>query len=238
MRRRTFWVSLLCTLWLLLSGQAVAQPVPPAPGQGPSTVNVTLLGEKPKLRLAVFPEYPPDDDSKVDQPIKVCEGDCSLALPPGSYRLEVSSPADSDVRVGTTAFTIDGDSEVRVEPASVAGRSGGLVGGITGAVIAGVGAVVMVFGGFITMASECLENCENDTQANRTRRLLWVEGIGGGVLLVGGALAAFGWMAFAHNGGPTLKVAPAGRKSTALGDLRLGPVRMGAGWGLGGVMRF
>jgi hypothetical protein len=70
-------------------------------------------GEKPKVRLAVLPEYPPED-SEVDPPIKVCEGDCSLVLPAGSYRLEVSGPTDSDVRTGMTAFMIDG-SQARAE---------------------------------------------------------------------------------------------------------------------------
>lgn len=235
MWRQTLWVIFLSVLWLPVSGQALAQSVPARPVG--STVNVTLRGEKPKLRFAVLPEYPPED-SEVDPPIKVCEGDCSVALPPGRYRLEVSSPTDRDVRAGTTVFTIDRDSEVTVHPASEKRLSEGRAGVVAGMTIAGVATFVMVIGAFINRAAECLENCQNDTMENRNRHLLWLVGITGGVVIFGGLAAAVGWTTLARNRQPTLKVAPAQRKSTAFGNLRLGPLRMPAGWGLGAAMTF
>jgi hypothetical protein len=237
MQRRTFPVVFLLLLWQPVSGKASAQTIPPAPEEGPGTFNVSLRGGKPKLRLAVLPEHAPEDDSQADQPIKVCEGDCSLALPPGGYRLEVSSPADNDVRGGTAYFTVCGDSEVTVQPASQKDRKEGLAGGIVGSAVAGVALGVMAAGLFISMAAECLENCQ-DTEAKRKEFRVKLVGISGGVMLAGGALAAYGFTNFARNQRPTLKVAPAQGKSTALRNLRLGPVRMGTGWGLGGAITF
>lgn len=222
-------------LWLFFSTQAVAQSDPPGPGNPPNAVKVTLRSENLNLRLAVLPIEPPVEDSIVDPAIKLCEGSCSLTLPPGSYRLEVSSQADSDVLTATTTFSVDRDAEVVIVPASKEGRKRGLALGVGGIVISGITLFVMVVGGFF-LSLPCETNCTD--QDARARRFWRFEAISSGVLAVGGAMSILGWRSFGRNRRPQLEVALAPRNTVALSNLRVGPIRMGNGWGLGGEMHF
>jgi hypothetical protein len=227
----------LLVLWLPIPREAVAQRVTSDAGEAANVARVTLRIETPKASLAVLPEYPPED-SDVDPPITVCEIDCSLNLREGNYRLEVSGPDESDIRRGTTAFTVDGDSKVTVEPASKGRFAGGLGVGITGTVIAGAATVITLFGLFINSAAECTSGCQNDTQESRDKNALKILEVGGAVALGGAIMATIGWTVFAHNTRPRVKVEPVEHRSTAIETLRLGPSRMHAGWGLGAEMNF
>jgi len=217
----------------LLASVAQAQPYAWGPAGAPTVVTATLRGEEPNLHLVLYAEDP-SGGGQLDRPITVCNDTCRLSVPPGNYRLEVSGPADGPVRTGTTSFTIAEDAEVGIEPAHRTGRSLGLAAGIAGTVIA-TGAEVVMGIGFMTLMGDCFAvGCEQD----KNRRVLRLEEIGGGVLVAGGIIAALGFTSFAHNSGPTLKVVPAPAKPAAAGNLRLGLVRMHAGWGLGGALEF
>jgi hypothetical protein len=215
-----------------VSGVAFAQATPNADDKTQSTVNVSLRGEVPNLRLVVLPVDPPEGDSELDPPIKVCRRDCSLALPPGRYRLKVSGPIAGNVLESTAIFTVSKDSEVSVNPATLRGRFFGLTLGIVGSVVTGLGTVFAVGAALIVIPMECEGDC------HKTRTVLWAAEVGGALILVGGAIAAPGWTLWVRNREPMLTVTPVQRQSTALRNLQIGPVRLPNGWGLGGEMRF
>jgi hypothetical protein len=237
MRLRAVSMLVSFALWMCGPERVSAQGKPPVPPNGTGAVTVTLRSEKPKTRLAVLPEYPPED-SEDDPPIKVCENDCGLQLPPGIYRVEVSGPAGSDIRDGTMTFMVDRDSNVSVEPTSRKSHARGLGIGVTGTTIAGVATAMTLLGLFINYAAECLENCQNDTAESRDRHALAIAGVGGAVVLVGAAMATVGFAISARNRLPLVRVEVASRKPTAVDNLRFAPVRMRTGWGMVGETRF
>ena len=157
-------------------------------------------------------------------PLAVCGDGCQLRLPAGSYRVRVSGPPWSSVRTSERTVDLSRDAQLMVDPPSTTWRTTGLVAGIAGlvAVQFGVGLAVLD----LAMAS-------SDWRRQHGYEHVYAEL---GAATAGAVVATVGWIAFANNARPTIKVTPGSPAENT--GLRLGPARLGSGWGLSGSIAF
>jgi hypothetical protein len=58
------------------------------------------------------------------------------------------------------------------------------------------------------------------------------------MMVAGAIMTPIGWVTFARNNRPRIEVMSPGRSSSEAGRWRLGPTRIGTGWGLGSTLSF
>ncbi len=231
--------------WSLLSTMASAQQAPaagPPPPTVPETfqprpVTVTLHGTRPGVEYRLYA-------MDAEQPLAVCGEGCRVQLPQGQYRLQVAGTPGSDVRTSDTPIELFSDTDVRVDPPSSSNRTTGLALGITGASLLVVGGVVLYVGIIIEMMRDFDDETACDlsysTSTCRPPRhgpnvALWA---GAGMLVAGAIMTPIGWVMFGRNHRARLEVTAPGRSSSEAGRWRVGPTRIGTGWGLGTSVGF
>ncbi len=225
---------------LLLAPWARAEEAPEVPGGNeavrPSAVIVTLRGTQAGLHYRLFAE---DEE----RPLATCGEGCRVRLPQGRYKIQVFGPPGSDVRTSEQSVDLFEDTVLRVEPPSSSSRSTGLALGITGASLLAVGATVFWVGLVVqwsrdldddqacagTLSSSCSPPHHGPNYA------LWT---GAGMLVAAAIMTPVGWVMFARNSRPRLEVMSPGQPTNEAGRWRVGPTRVGTGWGFGSSVSF
>jgi hypothetical protein len=232
-----------CLGFVLIAPGARAEGTTPAlegaDSTRPGAVIVTLRGTQAGLRYRLFA-------GDEDRPLAACGEGCRIRLPQGRYRLQVAGPPGGDVRTSEQTVDVFEDSVLRVDPPSSSSRSTGLAVGITGASLLVVGGVVLYVGliaEFVTYVRNdqtCTTNVETGQVScvsthHGTNWAIWT---GAGMMVAGAIMTPIGWVTFAHNNRPRIEVMSPGRRASEAGLWRLGPTRIGTGWGLGSTLSF
>ena len=189
-----------CTWTLDAASGAPARPPPGAPAApraslppSPRTptrptvpaVQVKIRGDEPGLRFAI---YPWTDPEAARRPAFACAAPCDAKLVPGTYRLSVEGPPESDVRTSSRRVSIDGPVVLDVDPPSAFYRGAGLTSGIVGAVTMAVGI------GILARAEPTAGDARNDDHLR-----------GAAVFGAGAVLTGVGWTMFGVNGSPAIE---------------------------------
>ncbi len=237
--------------WLCASSPAVAQPLPTADPESATepevttTHLVTLRGATPGAIWEIYPPEGPIDDQR---PLARC-GDrgCTLKMRSGTYRLWVESAVGGGP-TGYRELRVHTDLDLTVRAPSRAARGGGLALAIVGKVAFVTGLTLTTLGA----AGVC--DCpidELDCECPTDARMLSA----GLVTMITGAVAIpAGWITFARHRHPRVEYnepvrsmppdapVPEGPASApapvTMERVRLGPVQLGTGWGLGGRVTF
>jgi hypothetical protein len=205
----------------------------------PGAVTVTLRGTQAGLQYRLFA-------GDEDRPLAACGEGCRIRLPQGSYRLQVAGPPGSDVRTNEQTVEVFEDSVLRVDPPSQSSRTTGLAVGIVGASLLVVGGVVLYVGLIAELVRDVSadETCTFSSETGQTscestsHGTNWAIWTGAGMMVAGAIMTPIGWVTFARNNRPRIEVMSPGRSSSEAGLWRVGPTRIGSGWGLGSTLRF
>jgi hypothetical protein len=195
----------------------------------PGLVIITLRGTQAGLEYRLFA----GDD---ERPLVGCGEGCRVRLPQGRYRLQVAGPPGSDVRTSDKTVELRNDSVLRVDPPSSSSRSAGLGIGIAGASLLLVGSTLLFLG--LPHPDETCVNAATGQSSCHSHGTNWAIWTGAGMMVAGAIMTPIGWVTFARNQKPRVEVTSGGRQPSDAGLWRLGPTRIGAGWGLGGTVGF
>ena len=245
----------LAAVVVLVTTAAAAQPLPisrPEAGSGGATTHVvTLRGGTPGVIWEIYGSegFPYDQ-----RPLARCgERGCKLQMRTGQYRL-VAARVDGSGPHGYRELLVNSDLDLTAYAPSRAAKSAGLVLAIAGKIAFVTGLTLTTLGA--AGVCDCpVEDpvCECDPDPGMLSAGLFT--------MLGGAVAIpAGWILFARNRHPHIEHnlpasvpgpspsgagAPAdstpalsGRAQDATGWFRLGPVRIGSGWGIGSQVAF
>ncbi|HWP05973.1 MAG TPA: hypothetical protein VNN72_09535, partial [Polyangiaceae bacterium] len=163
------------------SGDAVDEPVP---------LYLQIKEQRAELRI-----YRRNDKIEIVKPLVVCYGNCGFQLLPGSYRLQLKAPPDTDIEPGSRIFDLRGPSSIRVEPPNSTMRWVGLGMGVLGA--------GLIITGVALLAEANNHALDANFHTDETKQFT------GGALAVGGVmLSVGGWIMFGINGKPSLEIRP------------------------------
>jgi hypothetical protein len=234
MRLRRCWFVVGCSVLVMVPVRASAQST----ASSETLVSVRLHGEARGLRLRLYPKDPPADPEH-DRLVATCARDCRIDLPPGSYRLKIEGPSDGDVQGGELNLEVAEDSDIAVKTGSAARRKLGLILGASGTTFAGVGLGGLVLGAMGALAHHDSSTCTtNECEEAWARSYIRWQTISAILFFVGVGPTAVGWIMFAFNKRPSVKVVSTRRKALALSAPQIGPIRVLGAWGLGGSVRF
>jgi hypothetical protein len=224
-------------LALLASGARAEETTDVVDDARPRAVIVTLRGTQAGLKYRLFA-------GDEDRPLAACGEGCRIRLPQGRYRLQVAGPPGGDVRTSEQTVEVFDDSVLRVDPPSSSSRTTGLATGIVGASLLVVGGVVLYVGLLAEYVANVGETCTFSSETGQSsctstsHGTNWAIWTGAGMMVAGAIMTPIGWVVFARNNRPRIEVMSSGRSPSDAGRWRLGPTRVGTGWGLGSSASF
>ena len=162
---------------------------PTAPARLTAPVPIELAGSRPETRIEI-------QDSVDHHPLAFCLDACEATIFPGRYRLFVAGTEST--REGSRDIDLRLPSRILVTPKSRATHTAGLVMGITGPILAVVGAVVLLAN------LNSLDGSQGNSNFGTTEGRLT-----GFALMLGGiTLTPIGWVMFGTTSRPSVSVTP------------------------------
>jgi len=126
-----------------------------------------------------------------------CIGQCTLALPLGTYELRLYT--DKGEPDGTTGFTVSNPGNLEVRDAKEGDATIGIAMG-TGGIVLMLGGTLLLFSSLCISDSIDTKGCPNGSDS---RALLGLS-----ALLVGAVITPIGWVLYAHNNEPRTSEKP------------------------------
>ncbi len=187
-------------------------PPPGMPGAPPGTVPLHLRGDMVGLQYQLV--------MGDGTPVRSCNGDCTIYIYPGRYRLMVEET--DETRAGKKDIDVYGPTVANVSPGSKSQRTAGLVMGIVGPVCIVVG----LFGWLLT----AVDNFDRSGKQRDATPYV--------VLLFGGmGMTTGGWIMFGTSG-TKIKPERVASKGSMFDNFAFGAVPTKNGFVLGGSMAF
>jgi len=162
------------------------EPDPQPPARFAFSIRTVTPGKPFDIRVA-----------EQDQVVGRCMGQCTLALPPGSYNVHLyGANGQPD---GDTDFSVSGPGSLQVQDAN---RSVATIGAVMGA----VGPVLIVTGLLLIVTSVCIDesiHTDDCPNGNNSRANLGLSS-----MVAGTIMTPIGWVLFARNRSPRAREKP------------------------------